>query len=75
MTDAAKPYRDMTSAFPYMPSSSSFDNVPQPSEGMTLRDYFAARAMMALISNDYPFNEVPAHSYAIADVMMAERRK
>jgi len=42
-------------------------------EGMTLRDYFAAKAMQALIDNDGLFVVIPAQAYAIADVMMKAR--
>jgi hypothetical protein len=43
--------------------------------GMTLRDYFAAKAMQALIDNDGLFVVIPAQAYAIADVMMKAREK
>jgi hypothetical protein len=52
----------------------------QLNHGMTLRDYFAAKAMQALI-NKIEYNEadsitdVPEASYAIADAMIAERDK
>lgn len=41
--------------------------------GMTLRDYFAARAMQALIDNDGLFSEIPTQAYELADAMMKER--
>ena len=41
--------------------------------GMTLRDYFAAKAMQALIDNDGLFSEIPTQAYAIADAMMKAR--
>jgi hypothetical protein len=40
---------------------------------MTLRDYFAARAMQALIDNDGLFSEVPTQAYALADKMLKAR--
>jgi hypothetical protein len=51
--------------------------------GMTLRDYFAAKAMASLIdrSNELAMNQkewrpaLAAASYAIADAMLAERDK
>ena len=43
--------------------------------GMTLRDYFAAKAMQALIDNDGLFSEIPAQAYALADAMLAAREK
>lgn len=41
--------------------------------GMTLRDYFAAKAMQALIDNDGLFSEIPIQAYAIADAMLKAR--
>jgi hypothetical protein len=41
--------------------------------GMTLRDYFAAKAMQALIDNDGLFSEIPTQAYEIADAMMKAR--
>ena len=43
--------------------------------GMTLRDYFAAKAMQALIDNDGLFSEIPTQAYALADAMLAARKK
>ena len=40
---------------------------------MTLRDYFAARAMEALIDNDGLFSEIPTQAYALADAMLKAR--
>ena len=42
-------------------------------KGMTLRDYFAAKAMQALIDNDGLFSVIPIQAYAIADAMMKAR--
>jgi len=47
--------------------------VPNMNTGMTLRDYFAAKAMQALIDNDNLFFEIPTRAYEIADAMMAAR--
>jgi hypothetical protein len=41
--------------------------------GMTLRDYFAAKAMQALIDNDGLFSEIPTQAYELADAMMKAR--
>jgi hypothetical protein len=43
--------------------------------GMSLRDYMAAKAMQALIDNDGLFSEIPAQAYALADAMLAARKK
>lgn len=41
--------------------------------GMTLRDYFAAKAMQQLIAEDGNCARVAKDAYAFADAMMAER--
>jgi hypothetical protein len=53
-------------AFPNMNAAIQF-------QGMTLRDYFAAKAMQALIDNDGLFSEIPTQAYEIADAMMKAR--
>lgn len=52
----------------------------EPQGGMTLRDYFAAKAMQALIEgalasdSDFPLREnVSGRAYAYADAMLAAR--
>jgi hypothetical protein len=50
-------------------------------EGMSLRDYFAGQALMGLVAFDRPVNgdNQPEHfarwSYALADAMLAARKK
>lgn len=52
-------------------------------EGMTLRDYFAAKAMQGMVTanvsididKDYPFQTRAATAYMIADAMIKEREK
>jgi hypothetical protein len=66
-----KKERDIDPAFP----TQFADN-----EGMSLRDYFAAKAMQGLIaSNDEEagdrITEIPEYAYRIADAMLAEREK
>ena len=45
--------------------------------GMTLRDYFAAKAMQGMLSENsgirYPTDELVKFAYTIADAMMKER--
>jgi len=41
--------------------------------GMTLRDYFAAKAMQGLIDNDGLFSEIPTQAYELADAMLKAR--
>jgi hypothetical protein len=46
-------------------------------KGMTLRDYFAAKAMQGMLSENsgirYPTDELAKFAYAVADEMMKER--
>ena len=39
----------------------------------SLRDYFAAKAMQALIDNDGLFSEIPTQAYELADAMLKAR--
>jgi hypothetical protein len=49
-----------------------------PASGMTLRDYFAAKAMQTLVDaysiSDY-FPELSRLAYQMADAMLAQRKK
>lgn len=49
------------------------------SVGMTLRDWFAGRAMQTLIANNVrphdSYSTLAKGAYAMADAMLAERRK
>jgi hypothetical protein len=42
--------------------------------GMTLRDYFAAKAMQALVDGDY-FDATARMAYDMADAMLSAREK
>jgi len=47
-------------------------------EGMTLRDYFAARAMQGLYLAEWPDVDMPGiakDAYTMADAMLAEKNK
>ncbi len=47
-----------------------------PEYGMTLRDYFAAKAMQSIAQSTFCDCETVAKmSYAVADAMIAERNK
>lgn len=61
------------SAFPYILNLKDGSSVV--SNGMTLRDYFAAKAMQALIDNDGLFSEIPTQAYEIADAMLKAREQ
>lgn len=41
--------------------------------GMTLRDYFAAKAMQGMIANGVPSGDIPLYAYEIADAMVSIR--
>jgi hypothetical protein len=62
-------------AFP----NEGFNGWGEPFKGMTLRDYFAAKAMQAILSNDpdyhtkYKFFDLADFSYQCADAMIKER--
>ena len=43
-------------------------------DGMSLRDYFAAKAMQALAQGNY-FDATARQAYMIADAMLREREK
>lgn len=61
-------------AFPVLSHPSEFVE----SYGMTLRDYFAAKAMAALINrgnHDGEIEKRAEHAYKCADAMLAERGK
>lgn len=60
--------------------SSAGEGFREGSDGMTLRDYFAAAAVPALIKRfgimDGPANKIVAEqAFEIADAMLAERAK
>jgi len=42
-------------------------------DGMTLRDYFAAKAMQALVQKYSHASDVSRHAYKLADAMMEAR--
>lgn len=43
-------------------------------KGMSLRDYFAAHAMMGeLASNEYIWKDIPKNAYELADAMLKAR--
>lgn len=49
----------------------------EDSQGMTLRDYFAAKAMQGLLTGNYDLynHEMAETAYAIADAMLKARKK
>jgi hypothetical protein len=68
-------------AYPFLHKHPTTGNTTM-SDGMDLRDYFAAKAMEAFISgwierNIYPPNDldVAEHAYAMADAMLKARKE
>lgn len=62
-------------AFPVLQDGCQFPRA----EGMTLRDYFAAKAMQALVGaefrQDFTTEEDASYAYKMADAMLAAREK
>jgi hypothetical protein len=56
-------------AFP----NEGFNGWGKPFEGMTLRDYFAAKAMQGLMDAAMPMPEIADAAYEMADAMMKAR--
>jgi hypothetical protein len=46
----------------------------QNQDGMNLRDYFAAKAMQAMVNEYDDFNMMSKYAYKIADAMMEARK-
>jgi hypothetical protein len=56
-------------AFP----NEGFNGWGKPFEGMTLRDYFAAKAMQGLMDAAMPMPEIAQAAYQMADDMLKAR--
>lgn len=67
----------MTNSEPAFPCSTKQSlRGASPCSGMSLRDYFAAKAMQALVSLDtIAIKDVVKESYTLADAMMEAREK
>ena len=63
------------SAFPVFDSRNAGQDYECADAGMTLRDYFAAKAMQALIETNpsVDLETIAENSYMMADVMMKAR--
>ena len=69
----SEPINDGGSAFP---NTAGWRRDPDISDGMSLRDYFAAKAMQSLVALDcMAATMVAEDAYAIADAMLAARDK
>lgn len=63
-------------AFPTIKRSQYFDCPTTDKQGMTLRDYFAAKAMQGIQArSNWAVADVAATAYLQADAMMKERSK
>jgi hypothetical protein len=66
-------------AFPEAPSIFSDDGtISVATSGMTLRDYFAAKAMQTLLQRDYDGSVCPGvaiDAYAMSDAMLKAREE
>ena len=62
-------------AFPRPASPAHQHGMHNPQEGMTLRDYFAAKAMQGLLASDVnaPLDTFAKQAYIVADAMMEVR--
>lgn len=59
------------SAFPHE-FGGTYQNLKR--EGMTLRDYFAAKAMQGMLGGGYAtWQDIATDAYAMADAMLLER--
>lgn len=70
-----KPYQDL--AFPFSPNQSVGGGSMMPDRGMTLRDYFAAKAMQGILSDStvqVSFEKMAEWSYSVANAMMEARK-
>ncbi|ARJ43266.1 hypothetical protein B1H58_15315 [Pantoea alhagi] len=57
---------------PVFPTSpANYDESGWCSEGLQLRDYFAAKAMQGMLASGVPSGEIPIYAYEIADAMLA----
>ncbi len=74
-------YDDGGSAFP-LPLGTMNCSEPEQSGGMTLRDYFAAKAMQGILAGDHPnpitreadpLPVIAKSAYAMADCMLKAR--
>jgi hypothetical protein len=58
---------------PAFPTTKPLEHWGDPNQGMTLRDYFAAKAMQGLMDAAMPMPEIADAAYAMADAMLKAR--
>jgi len=63
------------SAFPVPYAAGIESPLMYPSEGMTLRDYFAVRAMQGMLAaaENYSTDDLVGYAYSVADAMIKAR--
>lgn len=64
---------DINTGGPAFPNE-GFNGWGKPQEGMTLRDYFAAKAMQGLMDAAMPMPEIAQAAYQMADDMLKARQ-
>ena len=57
----------------YIPAFPQPINPSEQGRGMTLRDYFAAKAMQSMLNNSTHYESVAKYAYRMADEMMKAR--
>ena len=65
---------------PAFPTTKPLESWGDPNQGMTLRDYFAAKAMQALFASleagkEHQVASIPDAAYAVADAMLRAREE
>jgi len=65
---------------PAFPHPQGWRRDPEISDGMSMRDYFAAKAVQGFlaswgVAHELTFAQMASEAYAMADVMLAERAK
>ena len=60
---------------PAFPTTKPLEHWGDPNQGMTLRDYFAAKAMQGLTQKYSHESDVSRNAYKIADAMLKARKE
>ena len=68
----------MNTGGPAFPTTKPLEHWGDPNQGMTLRDYFAAKVMQAILTNhrleDCDDDVVASNAYQMADFMLKARQ-
>jgi len=60
---------------PAFPTTKPLEHWGDPNQGMTLRDYFAAKAMQGILFEGLDESETAKNAYAMADAMLKARQE